>query len=505
MIYWLLSDHINEAHLEGFNPDTDCVFICECLEDLAPVKHHQKKLVLLLSALRHFRHTLEKKNYHVYYVALDDPKHSGHLETELKKMFNAIPNTPMIVSTPSSFHLKKKIESLEYPIQIRENPQFLATHDEFEQWSTGYKNLRMEYFYRKMRVKYDILMDQQKPIGGQWNYDAENRKPPKAGLVLPSPCQIDPDRITMDVIDLVNKQFNDHFGHTDQFHYAVTREDALNVLDHFIHHALSYFGDYQDAMIQNQVWMFHSHISFYLNCGLLSPIECIQKAEEQFLKAHAPIAAVEGFIRQILGWREFIRGIYWLKMPEYETHNALNARQPLPEFYWTAQSPMNCMNDAIHSTIDYGYAHHIQRLMITGNYALLSGIDPTQINEWYWIVYLDAYHWVELPNVLGMAIFADNGLLGSKPYAASGAYINKMSNYCRDCQFNVKEKHGPSACPFNYLYWSFIHRHEAKFKTNPRMKFVYHQLHKIKDLPQILESAEHHLKTYHSQPTRKDS
>ncbi|MAJ82361.1 MAG: cryptochrome/photolyase family protein [Legionellales bacterium] len=496
-IYWILSDHLHETHLKDFNPSCDVVFMCEFNEDLIPVKHHKKKLVLVISGMRHFARTLIDKKYTVHYVRLDDPDHSHSIELELKKVLQKHPDHQLHVGMPSYYGLKETLKDLQLPISIVDNPQFLSTPDEFSSWSENYKVLRMEYFYRKMRVKYGILMDDQHPVGGKWNYDAENRKPPNEGLDSPPPLQINKDDITLEVIQLVNDKFKDHFGDADDFHYAVTRDDAIRVLKHFIQQSLPLFGDYQDAMIKDNVWMYHSHISFYLNCGLLSPIECIEAAEEAFEKDHAPIAAVEGFIRQVLGWREFIRGIYWLKMPEYEHLNALNANHSLPQFYWDANTKMNCIKDAVETTHKNAYAHHIQRLMITGNYALLTGIAPKAINEWYWIVYADAYHWVELPNVIGMATFSDGGVLASKPYAASGSYINKMSNYCKSCHYDIKLKHGEKACPFNYLYWSFIQKNQALLEGNPRMKFVFNQLKKLKNLPEILESAETFIKTNH--------
>jgi len=262
----------------------------------------------------------------------------------------------------------------------------------------------------------------------------------------------------------------------------VTRADALRALDHFIEHRLSQFGDYQDAMIQGEPWMFHSHISFYLNCGLLLPLECARAAERAFHAGDAPLNAVEGFIRQIIGWREYVRGIYWLKMPEYAQENFLDAVRPLPAFFWTAQTKMNCLRQCVLETKQNAYAHHIQRLMVLGNFALLAGLHPDEVNKWYLLVYADAYEWVELPNVSGMILFADGGYLASKPYAASGAYINKMSNYCKNCSYSVSKKNGPDACPFNYLYWNFYLDNQSKLKGNPRLNHPYATLAKMDDM-----------------------
>ena len=274
------------------------------------------------------------------------------------------------------------------------------------------------------------------------------------------------------MIRLINSHFEQHFGSSENFHFATTRKDALKALEHFIENSLPAFGDYQDAMIDCEDWMYHSHISFYLNIGLLLPLECIRAAETSYNNGQAPLHSVEGFIRQILGWREFVRGIYWLKMPEYKTFNKLNATQKLPGFFWDTNTKMNCLKQSLKTTYENAYAHHIQRLMVIGNFCLLAGINPAEVNEWFLVVYADAFEWVELPNVTGMSQFADGGLFASKPYISSGAYINKMSNYCKNCHYDVREKAGENACPFNYLYWNFIAKHAARFSNNPRMRIV---------------------------------
>jgi deoxyribodipyrimidine photolyase-related protein len=322
-------------------------------------------------------------------------------------------------------------------------------------------------------------MDDNQPLGGQWNYDSNNRQKISDDVTVPPVKQFEIDDVTHEVIEGVSKQFGDHFGDILPFFYAVKREDALQVLSHFIHERLPLFGQYQDAMKTGEPWLFHSHISWYLNVGLLLPRECIDAAELAYHKGLCPINSVEGFIRQILGWREFVRGIYGLKMPEYREQNFLHAKAPLPEFYWTGKTKMHCLSQSVMQTKQHGYAHHIQRLMVLGNFALLAGVDPAAVNEWYWIVYMDAFEWVELPNVSGMVLFADGGYLASKPYAAGGAYINKMSDYCKDCVFSVKEKSGDRACPFNYLYWNFLMKHQAYFQSNPRMAMMYRQIQKM--------------------------
>jgi deoxyribodipyrimidine photolyase-related protein len=312
-----------------------------------------------------------------------------------------------------------------------------------------------------------------KPIGGQWNFDAENRKQPPQNLTIPETYNTSPDAITQAVIKLVDSQFADHFGDSLPFHFATTRRQALRALKKFIDERLLHFGDYQDAMIEGEAWMYHSHIGLYINCGLLLPLECIESAESAYHHGLAPLNAVEGFIRQILGWREYVRGIYWLKMPGYAKENFFKAKRKLPAFYWTGETEMNCLKQCVQETRKNAYAHHIQRLMVLGNFALLAGIDPTYVNEWYLLVYADAYEWVELPNVTGMMLFADGGILASKPYAAGGSYIDKMSTYCQNCSYNVKKKTGQTACPFNYLYWDFLIRNRKLLAHNPRIGMMY--------------------------------
>ena len=331
----------------------------------------------------------------------------------------------------------------------------------------------MEYFYREMRKKYSILMDGDQPIGGKWNFDLENRKPPNPNFDIPETFSSEPDAVTLDVMQLVEDKFSDHMGVLSDFHFAINAAQAKIALKQFIDERLKYFGDFQDAMIQGKPWMYHSHVGLYLNCGLLSPLECIQAAEQAYHDSHAPLNAVEGFIRQILGWREFVRGIYWNEMPDYASLNFFEAERDLPAFYWDADTKMNCMHQSVKETSQNAYAHHIQRLMVLGNFALLTGIDPVQVNAWFLSVYADAFEWVELPNVSGMALFADGGYLASKPYAAGGGYINKMSNYCKSCSYSVTKKSGPDACPFNYLYWDFLERNRNKLGNNHRIGMMY--------------------------------
>jgi deoxyribodipyrimidine photolyase-related protein len=327
----------------------------------------------------------------------------------------------------------------------------------------------MEFFYRDMRRRHGFLMDGDKPAGGKWNFDAENRKSLPASIRVPLPPAVKPDDLTREVMALVAQRFPSHLGSVEDYAFGVTEADAKAALRDFIAHRLPRFGDWQDAMKTGEPFLFHALISPALNLGLLDPREICAAAEAAWRDGHAELNAVEGFIRQILGWREFIRGIYWLHMPDYAAKNFFGATRQLPWFYWTGETRMNCLRQAITGTIEHAYAHHIQRLMVTGNFALLAGLDPAEVDEWYMVVYADAYQWVEMPNTRGMALFADGGIVGSKPYAASGAYINRMSDYCKACAYDVKDAVGKNACPFNYLYWDFFARNAKLIANNPRL------------------------------------
>jgi deoxyribodipyrimidine photolyase-related protein len=369
------------------------------------------------------------------------------------------------------------------PVTIHEDDRFLCSHAEFDSWAAARNQLRMEFFYRDMRRKTGLLMtDTGEPEGGQWNYDADNRKPaPDRDLLMPHPIRFRPDGVTQAVLDMVADRFADHIGSLDYFHFAVTHDEALRQRKRFLDDALPRFGDYQDAMLTDEPFLWHSILSPYINAGLLDPLDLCREVEARYRAGKVPLNCAEGFIRQIIGWREYVRGVYWHEGPDYGKRNALEAQRDLPDFYWTGETEMHCLAQAIGQTIDHGYAHHIQRLMITGNFALIAGIDPHQVHVWYLEVYADAYEWVEMPNTIGMALFADGGLLGSKPYAAGGAYINRMSNYCGTCRYDVKKRVGDDACPFNALYWDFIARNERRLARNPRMAMPYRNWQRMKE------------------------
>ena len=481
----ILGDQLNHqiASLRDIHIDTDIVLMAEVGAEVTYVKHHKRKIAFLFAAMRHFADELRRAGTTVIYRQLDDPDNGGSLESEVKQVIAARQISKLVVTMPGEYRLMEIMKSwqstLGIAVELREDDRFLCSLDKFATWADGRRQLRMDFFYRDMRRDYNILMDGSEPIGGKWNFDSDNRESPKAGMVIPPPLQFVPDDMTNDVLGLVAARCADHFGDLDDFGFAVTRQQALAVLDHFIDQRLPDFGRYQDAMLLDEPWVYHSHIGFYLNAGLLLPAEVIAAAETAYHSGHAPLNSVEGFIRQILGWREFVRGIYWLKMPGYADLNFFEAERDLPEFFWTGDTKMLCMAQAVDATRKYAYAHHIQRLMVLGNFALLAGIAPSQVNAWFLIVYADAYEWVELPNVSGMVLFADGGYLASKPYAAGGAYINRMSNYCRECHYKVSQKNGAAACPFNYLYWDFLIRNRAKLQDNARLGMMYRSLDRM--------------------------
>lgn len=463
----------------------DHILMCEVIEEATYVKHHKKKIVLIFSAMRHFAQGLQKQGMQVSYSKLDAPDNGGSFKEEVRLFIENHDIERIIVTEPSEYRVLESILSWQsefgVAVEIRDDERFLCSRKQFSAWAHDRKQLRMEYFYREMRKQYQILMNQMKPIGDKWNYDAENRKVPKEGLPVPATYQIKPDVITQEVMGMVAERFDDHFGELEPFHFAVTREGALGALKSFIENRLPIFGDYQDAMLTDEPWMYHAHIGMYINIGLLLPLECIQDAEKAYQEGQAPLNSVEGFIRQILGWREYVRGIYWLKMPEYKKANFFDVKRKLPDFYWTGETKMNCISQCVKSTRELAYAHHIQRLMVLGNFALIAGLHPDDVNEWFLIVYADAFEWVEMPNVTGMILFADGGYLGSKPYAAGGSYINKMSDYCKKCHYKVSKKNGETACPFNYLYWDFLARNRVKLQGNARLGMMYKTYDRMND------------------------
>jgi len=463
--------------LHGLDPARDVVLLAEVMGECTYVPHHRQKIALVFSAMRHFAAALASRGVRVDYVSLDDPSNTGSLAGEVARAVARHRPLRVVATHPGEWRVR--CDLLAAGVELLADDRFLCDLDWFRRWAAGRKQLRMEFFYREMRRATGLLMAGKAPAGGEWNFDAANRKRLPSGVTPPSPRRFPPDAMTQEVLALVATRFPDGFGSLDGFAWPVTPEQAEMALADFIAHRLPSFGDYQDAMASGQPFLFHSLLSTSLNLGLLSPAVCCAAAEHAWREGRAPLNAVEGFIRQILGWREYVRGLYWLRMPDYAATNALGATRPLPAFYWSGETPMACLASAIRQTRDHAYAHHIQRLMVTGNFALLAGLDPVAVNAWYLAVYADAFEWVELPNTHGMALFADGGVMASKPYAASGAYINRMSDHCRDCAYDVRESLGPKACPFNALYWDFIARHAARFRDNPRMAMPLRNLERM--------------------------
>ena len=466
--------------LSDLDPVRDVVLMMEVSAEGSYVEHHKQKIVLVLSAMRHFAGELRERGVVVDYVRLEAPDNSGTLTSELRRAVARHQPQQLIITEPGEWRVKVMVEAWAAetgcPVEVRTDDRFFASHERFTAWTRGRRVWRMEHFYREMRREHGILMEGNQPAGGEWNYDSANRKRLPAQMQLPARRRFVPDATTLEVMAVVERRFGRHFGTLDAFDWAVTRKDALLALDDFISIAIVSFGDYQDAMSAGAPFLFHSLLSSALNIGLLAPREVCQAAEAAWRSGAAPLHAVEGFIRQILGWREYVRGVYWASMPGYADQNALEASRRLPECYWTSETDMRCMRESITSTMHHAYSHHIQRLMVTGNFALLAGVAPREIERWYLAVYIDAFEWVEMPNTMGMAVFADGGLMASKPYAASGAYIARMSNFCTSCKYDVKLKSGPQACPFNYLYWAFLLRQRDRLSRNPRLAMPYRTL-----------------------------
>jgi deoxyribodipyrimidine photolyase-related protein len=467
----------------AFDPKLDAVLMIEAPGEASKVWSHKARIALFLSAMRHFCVSLRERGVCVHYVRLADsaaPSLAGRLTERLR----ALNPAALHLTEPGAWQLEHDIsavaKSASMALRLFDDDHFMNSRSEFARWASRYgASLRMEFFYRDMRRKHQVLLDlgatkKGEPEGGQWNFDAENRKGyPKGGPgLIPAHEQFAPDAITREVMADVERLFPQHPGSLKSFSWPVTREQALLALDGFISARLVNFGDYQDAMWEGTPFGWHSLLSTSLNLHLLDPREVIAAAEAAYRAGNAPIAAVEGFIRQVLGWREFIRGVYWLEMPGMAEANHFNHQRPLPKWFWTGRTNMACARDAVNQTLEHGYAHHIQRLMVTGLFGLLAEIKPSEVSDWYLAVYVDAVEWVELPNVMGMALYADGGRFTSKPYVASGAYIQRMSNHCGGCLYAPDAKTALSKskplCPYTTLYWNFLDKHEAALAANPR-------------------------------------
>ena len=482
----VLADQLDpqSVALEGFDTDRDAVLMMEVDAESTHVPSHKQRTVLFLSAMRHFGLELQGRGMRVRYITLDAPGNTQGFTEEVRRAVGVLKPERIVVTEPGEHRVATMIEGWEdatgLPVDVVEDRHFICSVESFNEWASGRKSLVLEHFYRMMRTRLSVLVDEQgKPEGGTWNLDKENRKAFKSAPRPPKPYEPRLDSVTREVIDLVERRFPDHPGTTKGFAWPVTREEALKALTSFIEHRLPRFGDHQDAMWTGQPTLYHALLSPALNLKLLDPREVVAGAVDAYHAGRVPLNAAEGFVRQIIGWREFIRGVYHHAGPEYADLNALDAQGRLPDFYWTADTDMVCMRECVGQVLGLAYGHHIQRLMVTGNFALLAGVHPRAISDWYLGMYADAVDWVTLPNTLGMAMHADGGLVGTKPYAASGKYIQRMSNYCDGCRYDPGERHGERACPFTTLYWDFLLRHEARFSTNQRMKMMLSHVKKM--------------------------
>jgi deoxyribodipyrimidine photolyase-related protein len=478
-----LSQH--SAAFDAFDPASDAVWMAEVGAEAEYVWSHKARIALFLSAMRHFRDSLRDTGLTVHYRELDDPDNRGRLEVELADAIRKLSPRKVIAVQPGAWRVKgmlrKTTRRLGVELDLRSDGHFMCPLDTFSEHVEGRKRPVMEYFYREMRRRTGVLMEEDEPTGGKWNYDADNRRSfGKSGpRDVPETKRFPPDETTREVIRLVETAFAEHPGSLDEFDWPVTPAQAESALQDFVENRLSDFGPWQDAMWTDRPFLYHSRLASSLNLKLLDPRRAVSAAEEMLQQGSAPLNSVEGFVRQVLGWREYVRGIYWTCMPEYAERNELEARLPLPDLYWTAETEMNCLRECIRQTMRYGYAHHIQRLMVTGLFALLLGVEPKEVHRWYLAVYVDAVEWVELPNTLGMSQFADGGIMGTKPYAASGAYIRRMSNYCDDCRYEPRERTGEGACPFTTLYWDFLLRHRDRLRRNRRMALQLRNLDRL--------------------------
>ena len=479
-----------------FDPQQDLLWMAEVSDESTNPQSSKQRTVLFLAAMRHFAQWIERQDRPLIYYPITQQFGSfadALLQTlqdySVQQIRFVLPGDYRVLQSLQNFCKQQQIELVVLP-----DSHFIAEQGEFQNWANNRQQLRMEYWYRQLRKRCNILMNNGKPEGGKWNYDADNRKAfGKAGPPqIPIPC----DFLEDDIIQRVRKDVEQYLpnlaGNLPRFFWPVNRQLALQALQDFIDQRLPTFGDYQDAMWKGEPWLFHSRISMAINLKLLHPMEVIQAAENAYRQGRAPLNAVEGFIRQILGWREYVRGIYWLQREQWTEFNALDNQRDLPQMYWDGKTQMNCMQQSLKQVLDYGYGHHIQRLMVTGLYALLAEVNPQQIEAWYLAMYVDAVAWVEVPNTLGMSQFADGGILASKPYIASGNYIKKMSNYCDGCAFNPKNASGDKACPMTTLYWHFIYRHQDWLQEHPRLAMQVKHWHNksSEEQAEILQKAE---------------
>ena len=499
----LLGDQLNQHHSWFDKSDKTVTYVLmEMRQETDYVAHHIQKVVAFFSAMEAFATHLISNGHQVIYWKLDDKNNTPTLEENLSFLIKKNKITHFEYQLPDEYRLDQQLQSfcrsLQITSQVYDSEHFMTTRDELATFFEGKKTFLMESFYRHIRKKYDLLMDGKQPITGVWNYDKENRKKLPKNHVPIAPLVLNKD-----VSEVYNRIVGENIktiGNIDlnNFIWGTTRKEALELLDFFLKNCLPFFGTYQDAMTPHFWSLYHSRLSFSINVKLLSPLEVVKAAISHWEEHQQDIsiAQIEGFVRQIIGWREYMRGIYWAKMPEFKSLNFLNHNRKLPNYFWTAKTKMNCVKHAVQQSLDYAYAHHIQRLMVTGNFALLAGIHPDELDEWYLGIYIDAIEWVEITNTRGMSQFADGGIVGTKPYVSSANYMDKMSHYCGTCFYNKKEKVGPKACPFNSLYWHFYDRHQDKLEKNPRIGMAYRLWNKMdaEKKVEILKQGELHLK-----------
>jgi deoxyribodipyrimidine photolyase-related protein len=478
---------LDAAAFDGFDAGVDAVWMAEVDAESTHVWSSKPRTALFLAAMRHFAMALHAAGRPLHYTRLSASGSGGSLGMQLQADIERLRPARLVMTTPGDWRVLQAIETVAaangLPLDLREDRHFYCSAADFAAHARGRRSLRMEYFYREQRKRHRVLMAGDEPVGGQWNFDADNREafdaagpgdvPPRVGFT--------PDAVTREVIALVNTRFAAHPGRLDSFAWPVTRTQALQSMRAFIKERLPLFGRYQDAMWPGDPWLYHSHLSAALNLKLLNPREVVAAAEAAYHEGNVPLSSAEGFIRQILGWREYVRGIYWTQMPGYLERNALAAQEGLPAWYWTGATDMACLRDALAQTLTHGYANHIQRLMVTGLFALMLGVNPKQVHAWYLAVYVDAVEWVELPNTLGMSQYADGGVMGSKPYIATGKYIQRMSPHCKACRYDPAQRSGDDACPFTTLYWDFLMRHEAALASNPRMALQVKNVARLTD------------------------
>jgi deoxyribodipyrimidine photolyase-related protein len=475
----VLGDQLDaqSSAFDGFDPAHDAVLISEVREEATYVPQHKLRLAFFFSAMRHFRDAQVAHGRHVIYRELDAPDNRGSLVREMTHWANHLHAKQVVVVEPGDWRVRRELESLGERLDIRPDRHFLCSSETFAEFARDHEHLLLESFYRKMRRDLDVLMTKRgTPEGGAWNFDKENRVALRGEVDLPSKATFSPDEVTAEVLKMVQREFADSPGRCDHFNFPVTPRQARRALQDFVTHRLGDFGRYQDAMKEGEPFLFHSHLSGPLNLHFLHPREVLDAVLEN--PAKAPLNSVEGYVRQLIGWREYVRGVYQQLMPDYADENELNAQLSMPRFYWTGETEMHCLEVAIGHTIEHAYAHHIERLMVLGLFALLLGVRPYDVHRWHMSMFWDAIDWVSLPNVIGMSQHADGGRMATKPYAASGQYINRMSDYCKRCRFDPKLATGPKACPFTTLYWDFLDRHKQRFAHNQRMAYVYQHLNR---------------------------